>query len=239
VRILVAAPPKTGNMWVKCLLGTIYGLRWLKPAESPRRATLDSFRDWVAAGGFQDGTIYHQHYDFDAEIPAILASLPAHLVTLVRDPYDAFVSTYYTLQQHWAENNRKNRRMVALMGKPLDDPAVIDFLRDGGYRNNLQKAQDWMGCPQAVTLRYEALHADPTAELARACQRIAPVAPGAIAAADEHCSADNMRQRSRGLERHVRAARPDDARQRLGPAHLTAFRDAYADLIEALGYPVR
>lgn len=239
MRILVAAPPKTGNMWAKCLLGTIYGLRWLKPAETPKRATLDCFRDWVAAGGFADGTIYHQHYEYDPAIPTILAGLPAHLVTLVRDPYDAFVSTYYTLQQHWEENNRRNRRMVELMGKPLDDPAVIAFLRDGGYRHNLQKAKDWMGCPEAVTLRYEALHADPVAELGRAGERLGPVAAGAIAAAVEHCSADNMRARTRALERHVRAARPGDARQRLGPAHLAAFRDAYADLIADLGYEVR
>ncbi len=239
MRILVAAPPKTGNMWVKCLLGAIYDLRWLKPKESPRQATLRHFRAWVEADGFLDGTIYHQHYDYDPEICEIAAGIPAHLVTLVRNPYDAFVSTYYTLQQHYEDNNRKNRRMVALMGKPLDDPSIVAFLREGGYRNNLLKARDWMGCGKAVVLRYEHLHADPVAELTRACAQIAPVEPGKIEAAVEYCSAENMRQRTKGLEKHVREARPGDARQKLGPAHYEAFREAYADLIEELGYEVR
>ena len=28
LRILVAGPPKAGNMWIKCLLAAIYDLRW-------------------------------------------------------------------------------------------------------------------------------------------------------------------------------------------------------------------
>ena len=31
MRIVIAGPPKTGNMWLKCLLGRAYGLRWLRP----------------------------------------------------------------------------------------------------------------------------------------------------------------------------------------------------------------
>jgi hypothetical protein len=95
------------------------------------------------ANHFPDGTIFHQHYDYAVEIADLIDAVPAHLVTIVRDPYDAFVSTYYTLQQHAAEKNQKGRKFTQLMGKPLDDPAVIEFLRSGGYRNNLEKARDW------------------------------------------------------------------------------------------------
>jgi hypothetical protein len=239
VRILVAAPPKTGNMWMKCLLGTIYDLRWLKPAEQPAVASLPAFREWVAAGGFADGTIYHQHYDFAAEICDIAEAIPAHLVTLVRDPYDAFVSSYFTMQQHHADGNRKQRRLTALMGKPLDDPAVVDFLRAGGYRNNLKKACDWLECGRAHAVRYERLHADPIGELTRLTKAIQPVPAATIARAVEACSAENMRRRSRGMAKHVRAAKPDDARRRLTEAHYAAFREAYADFVRRLGYEVR
>jgi hypothetical protein len=239
VRILVAAPPKTGNMWAKCLLGSIYGLRWLKPKEQPRQSTLQHFRAWVAEGNFADGTIYHQHYDFCPEICDIAEGLPAHVVTLVRDPYDAFVSTYHTLQQHHAEDNRKKRKMVELMGKPLDDPSVIEFLKVGGYRNNLIKARDWMTCGRVIVIRYEELHADPVGALTRATEQIAPVDRSAIEAAVAACTPEAMRQRSAGMERHVREARPGDAKQKLTPAHYEAFREAYSDLIEQLGYEVR
>ncbi|MCC6312619.1 MAG: sulfotransferase domain-containing protein [Thermomicrobiales bacterium] len=239
MRIVVAAPPKTGNMWLKCLLGSIYDLRWLKPKETPARAELGAFRKWVSAGGFVDGSIYHQHYDYSDELCDIADSVGAHLVTLVRNPYDAFVSTYFTLQQHYEEQNRKERKMTELMGKPLDHPDVVDFLRRGGYHNNLVKARDWMSSGRAVVLRYEALHTEPSVELGRATAQIAPVESARIAAAIETCNAENMRQRSRGMAKHVRAARPDDARRRLSEAHYEAFREAYGELIEELGYAVR
>ena len=239
MRILVAAPPKTGNMWLKGLLGTIYDLRWLKPKEIPARAELDAFKEWVASGAFADGTIYHQHYDYADEICDTAEAIPAHVVTLVRDPYDAFVSTYYTLQQHHDDDNRKQRGKTELMGEPLDDPAVIAFLRAGGYRNNLVKARDWMGSGRAHVVRYEALHADPRRELTELTDAIQPAPRETIERAIDTCRAENMRLRSKGMAKHVRAARPDDARQQLNEEHYAAFRDTYADLVRELGYEVR
>ncbi|MGI9253542.1 MAG: hypothetical protein ACR2J8_07340, partial [Thermomicrobiales bacterium] len=145
----------------------------------------------------------------------------------------------HTLQQHFEEDNKKKRKMVELMGKPLDDPSIIEFLRAGGYRNNLLKARDWMSCGRAVVIRYEDLHADPLDALTRAVSHIAPADRNAIQAAIEHCTAEAMRQRSRGMEKHVREARPGDAREKLTSAHYEAFREAYQDLIVELGYPVR
>jgi hypothetical protein len=239
VRIVIAGPPKTGNMWLKCLLGRAYGLRWLRPHETPERADLPSLRAWLATSRFPDDTIFHQHYDYSPELADALAANGAHLVTIVRDPYDAFVSTYYTLQQHAAEENRKGRKLTELMGVPLDDPAVIAFLREGGYRNNLQKALDWATSGRAVVLRYEELSRDPLAALRRATATISPIADERLQTAIDYCRSDRMRQRSKGGARHVRKAAVGDSHEQLTTAHFEAFRDAYAELIEGLGYPVR
>lgn len=259
MRIVIAGPPKTGNMWLKCLLGRAYGLRWLRPFETPDRADLASLLPWLAANRFPDNTIFHQHYDYSPEIADALEAVPAHLVTIVRDPYDAFVSTYHTLQLHAADNNQKGRKFTEIMGKPLDHPDVIDFLRHGGYRNNLLKARDWAASGRAVVLRYENLIADPLAELRRATAEIAQVAatfpPSPCAQGEElgvrilsddsletaidYCRADRMRARTKGGAKHVRTATVGDSVRHLTPAHLTAFREAYADLVEELGYPVR
>lgn len=239
MRILIAGPPKTGNMWLKCLLGRIYGLRWLRPFETPERAELASLLPWLAARRFPDATIFHQHYDFAPELADSIAAVPAHLVTIVRDPYDAFVSTYYTLQQHAADENRKGRRLTELMGKPLDDPEIIEFLHAGGYRNNLEKARAWATSGRAVLLRYEDLSRDPLATLRRATAAIAPASDDAIGNAIDYCRADRMRQRTKGGSKHVRAATVGDSLRQLTPAHLAAFREAYGDLVEELGYPVR
>jgi hypothetical protein len=160
-------------------------------------------------------------------------------VTLMRNPYDAFVSTYYTLQQHYEDNNRKRRGKTELMGKPLDHPEVIAFLREDGYRGNLLKARDWMSSGRAHVVRYEELHADPVGQLVRLTDGIEAVDRSAIERAVEACSAENMRRRSKGMAKHVRVARPDDARQRLSDEHYAAFRETYADLIRELGYDVR
>jgi hypothetical protein len=239
VRIVIAGPPKTGNMWLKCLLGRAYGLRWLRGFETPERADLPALTSWLAAKRFPDGTIFHQHYDYSPEVADALDAVPAHLVTIVRDPYDAFVSTYYTLQQHSAENNQKGRKFTELMGKPLDDPAVIEFLRDGGYRNNLEKARDWAQSGRAVVLRYEDLSRDPLAELRRTTALIAPVSVENLETAIDYCRADKMRQRTKGGSKHVRAATVGDSLRQLTADHLDAFREAYAELITELGYQVR
>jgi hypothetical protein len=239
LRIVIGGPPKTGNMWLKCLLGRAYGLRWLRSFETPERADLPALTSWLASNRFPDGTIFHQHYDYSAEVADALDAVPAHVVTIVRDPYDAFVSTYYTLQQHAAEENQKGRKLTELMGKPLDDPAVIEFLRRGGYRNNLEKARDWATSGRAVVLRYEDLSRDPLVELRRATAEIAPVADDRLETAIDYCRADRMRQRTKGGSKHVRAAAVGDSVRQLAPDHLEAFREAYAEIIAELGYPVR
>jgi hypothetical protein len=239
VRLVIAGPPKTGNMWLKCLLGRAYGLRWLRPFETPNRADLPSLTSWLAADGFPDQTIFHQHYDYAPELADVLGAVPAHLVTIIRDPYDAFVSSYYTLQLHAVEENRKGRKFTELMGKPLDDPTVIEFLRRGGYRNNLEKARDWAASGRAVVLRYENLSRDPLAELGRATEKIGPIRVDRLERAIDYCRADRMRQRTKGGRQHVRTATVGDSVRQLTPDHLEAFRDAYADLVEELGYPVR
>jgi hypothetical protein len=266
VRIVIAGPPKTGNMWLKCLLGRAYGLRWLRPFETPERADLESLRPWLAENRFPDDTIYHKHYDFSPAIADALDAVPAHIVTIVRDPYDAFVSTYYTLQQHAAEDNQKGRKFTEIMGKPLDHPDVVDFLRQGGYRNNLLKARDWATSGRAIVLRYEDLIRDPLAELRRTASVLelhesppSNPSPGStgrvhfekrdrggwdltddtLETAIDYCRADRMRARTKGGAKHVRTATVGDSKKRLTPAHLDAFRVAYADLVEELGYQVR
>jgi hypothetical protein len=239
VRIVIAGPPKTGNMWLKCLLGRAYGLRWLRGFETPERADLQALESWLAANRFPDGTIFHQHYDYAPEVADALDAAPAHLVTIVRDPYDAFVSTYYTLQQHSSENNQKGRKFTELMGKPLNDPVVIEFLRQGGYRNNLEKARAWANSRRAVVLRYESLIQDPLAELRRATELIAPIDVESLETAIDYCRADRMRERTKGGSKHVRTATVGDSERQLTADHFEAFREAYAEIIAELGYPVR
>lgn len=239
MRIVIAGPPKTGNMWLKCLLGRAYGLRWLRPHETPARPDVESLQAWLADNRYPDDSIFHQHYDYAPEIAQLLAPANARLVTIVRDPYDAFVSTYYTLQLHAENQNVKGRKFTELMGKSLDDPEVIEFLRQGGYRNNLEKARDWARSGDAVVVRYEDLSRDTPGTLRAVVGALGPVQADQLLTAIDYCTADKMRERSKGGRTHVRSATVGDSRKRLSEAHFAAFREAYADIIADLGYPVR
>ena len=57
MRIIIAGPPKAGNVWLKCILGHIYDLRPLTNRETPQRPQFQLFKEWVASGGFPDGTV--------------------------------------------------------------------------------------------------------------------------------------------------------------------------------------
>lgn len=238
MRIVIAGPPKTGNMWLKCLLGRAYGLRWLRPHETPPRPDVEALASWLGAARYPEDTIFHQHYDYSPRIAELLAPTGTKLVTIVRDPYDAFVSTYYTLQLHAESQNAKGRKFTELMGKSLDDPEVVAFLRGGGYRNNLEKARDWALSGDAVVLRYEDLSRDPLGTLRATTAALGPVSDEQLEIAIDYCTADRMRERSKGGRTHVRSATVGDSRKKLNEEHFAAFRDAYSDVIADLGYPV-
>ena len=239
VRIVIAGPPKAGNVWLKCLIANIFDLRQLTSKETPERPRLDLLREWVAAGRFPDGTVFHQHYDYSDELADLLLGVPAHTVTIVRDPYDAFVSSYYNIQKHRDDGLRQGRRTDQMLGKSLSDPDVLAFLKAGGFRKNMLRAKAWIESGRTHVVRYEGLHADPVAELARLAQALRPVTPAKIEQAVEACSAETMRAQGGARASHVRTAKVGDSKEKLGPEHLAIFRQMHADLIHSLGYEVR
>ena len=239
MRIIIAGPPKAGNVWLKCILGHVYGLRPLTKRETPSRPQFHLLKAWIERGGFPDGTIFHQHYDYTTELADLIDSVPAHAVTIIRDPYDGFVSSYFTVQQHKDDGLRSGRRTDVMLGKPLSDPDVVAYLRNGGFRNNIRRAQDWMESGRTLLVRYERLHSDAVDELRAVTDQIQPVPDERIAAALETCSADNMRKMGGERSKHVRAAKVGDSREKLSEEHLAIFREKYGDMIRALGYEVR
>lgn len=238
MRILIAAPPKAGNMWLKCILGSIYDLEKLKNTEVPPRADPALFKEWAEQGGFRDGTIFHQHYGYSDEFYRAVEAVPAHLVTIIRDPYDAFVSIYFTIQRRAADGVPKKNKARRMANKPLHYPDVLAHLENDGYRGILHKANEWLHSGRSVVLRYEDLYHDPIETLIRATDQIARVAPERIARAVEACSAERMRQQSPGKAKHVRMATVGDSKNHLGEEHFRIFRERYADLIRELGYEV-
>jgi len=242
MRIVVVSSPRSGNHWIECLLGTIYGLRLLIGEDKPDGTKPKLFREWARRGEFPDGSIFHLHCRYRSKLADEIESVPAKIVTIVRDPYDAFVSLYYWAQRKVpADQERAERRpRQRMVGKHLDDPEVLAFLADpDGFGGHPRMAQAWLQSGRAIVVRYEELHDDPIAALTRVTEQIAAVDREQIEQAIETCSAENMRQWKETKPWTIRVATTGDSRERLRDEHLVIFRERYADLIKSLGYDVR
>lgn len=243
MRIMIAAPPKAGNSWVKCLLGDIYDLTGLRGHETPDIDDVAHFREWAERGDFPDNSIFHQHCPYSEELADAVEAVPAHLVTIIRDPYDAMVSLYFFVQvqaeaaQKGGRERLQRRRDDPMAGLAIDDPATIPYL-DEAMDAYLIRAKNWLDSGRSVVIRYEELHRDPVAELTRATNQIQPVAQERITAAIEACQADTLRAAQKGLRKRIRAATVGDWRNHLTEAHLAVFRERHADMIRAIGYEV-
>jgi hypothetical protein len=232
-----------GNKWIKCLLSRIYDLEWIVGDDSPD-TNIERFDLFVSEGRFPDNTIFHQHCKYKPKICDAIDEIPAHLVTIVRDPYDAFVSMYHWIQartdydRQRGRVRKKQRPRDAMIGKPIDDPLILDYLADG-FGQLIQRADEWAHSGRAVVVRYEDLHSDPVGALTRVTNQIEPIDTARIEQAIEACSADNMRQMSKRMSQHVRAAKVGDSRGKLSEPHLKIFREKYGELLTSLGYEVR
>ena len=240
VRIVVAAPPKSGNHWISCLLATIYTLQWPTPEAQAAVASPETFAAFVRGGKFPENNLFYHHAKFNPRLCDVIEAIPAHQVTIVRDPYDVFVSLYYWEQERSSRGlgqDRPRPRHV-LAGKPLDHEDVLTFLADA-FGRNLARAEGWLHSGRAIPVRYEELHSDPIAALCHVTDLIDPMSADRLAAAIAACQADEMRRQDEKMQWHVRAARVGDSRDKLSPAHLEIFRTRHADAIRSLGYTVR
>jgi hypothetical protein len=243
MRIVISSPPKMGNKWLKCLLSRVYGLQWVIGEDSPS-TNVARFAQWVEEGRFPENTIFHQHCKYKPALCDVIDNIPAHLVTIVRDPYDSFVSMYHWMQTRTAydmERGRvraKDRPRNAMFGKTIDDPAILEFLSDG-FGEHIRRADEWVRSGRAIVVRYEDLHRDAIDAVTRVTNQIQPVDPSVVQQAVESCSAENMRNMSTRMSKHVRAAKVGDSHGKLEEAHLRIFREQYGDYLTSLGYDVR
>jgi hypothetical protein len=241
MRILIVAPPKTGNSWLKCLFSSVYGLDWLTSDCVPSGTTLEAFAAWLSTQGFPDNSVFHHHYDYSKRLVELTAAESIHLATILRDPYDMFVSRYFFAQAQADNANRAgkavDRSPDAMAGKAIDDPVVLTYLAHN-FGAQLEKGIDWLESGTSVVVRYERLVDQPEEELSRATDQIEPVALDRVRSAIEACQAENLLRTRKGLRRRIRVATSGDWRNHLSQAHLEIFRNHHADRIRALGYDV-
>jgi hypothetical protein len=241
MRVLVAAPPKTGNVWFEKLVSLAFNLTWVRAA--PRYeywTTRDPapLLEFISKGAYPDGSVCHQHYWPSERLFEIAREQGIALVTTVRDPYDQFVSWYHYIQNFADAFVAAGDPGQRAIGKPIDHADVLDLLRNefGAF---LEQGIAWLESGRSLIVRYEDLHDNAEAVLIDA-QRYFGVSPAIdLAQAVAGASAGTMRKESSDLARHIRRAQIGGWRDDLRPVHLEIFRERHAGRIGRLGYAVR
>src|SRR5262245_31607963 len=210
----------------------MYGLQLL---DEPPPTVDAEFLGWARAD-FPDDAIVHQHYRPSDRILSACDELDIEIVTTLRNPYDQFVSLYFYVQRFSDRFRDSPNPATAMIGRPIDDPAVVDFVRNG-FRSNLEFGTSWLSSGRSAIVRYEELIQQPEEALLSLADQLAPVEPDAVRTAIEDAKPDRMRAQSKHVHAHIRAATTGDWRNHLSDAHLEAM-SAHADLIEELGYRV-
>jgi hypothetical protein len=233
MRILVAASPKTGNVWIKHILAALYDLRMLDPI--PGRSALE-LKDFVNQKQFRDRSIFHQHFDAEPELFEAMKPVAPYVVTTNRNPYDTFVSLYFFAQRH--KDAFPEAHPVSMMvGKPVEHPDVLTYLAEH-FPHQLYMTEAWMDSGKSIMVSYEDLYNDPYATVERVAKRIKAAPMGAIRKAVDASSADVLKKRGGYWNVHIRTATVGDWQSTLTDKHLKILRDNHADVIRKIGYEV-
>jgi len=185
--------PKTGNTWVRVLLGRYFQILWsldkLILLEDVDREIFEAHR--VAALDVSHGALEWTAQTADnltfANVVAPHADIP--VIMLARHPLDTLLSFYMQIKYRpgYEDNDR-----VHTFADMVDDPVF-------GLDKFIKFHNLWIGKPQLCIVRYEDLRADTE----RQCQWMlefigAPLDRAALATAIEYASFESMKRMERG-----------------------------------------
>lgn len=148
LRILIVSTPKSGNTWLKLLLGEAYNLPMVELPDNPRDIDLAVLPDsWVA----------QQHYWFEAGTREWLERNGVVVLTTVRHPADVFVSLWHHVKRAALPPVYDARHSGYLQTDgPAMGAAAEAFARQGFYRD-LHVSISWLRAGESLCVRYEDL----------------------------------------------------------------------------------
>jgi hypothetical protein len=189
MRIAVVSTPRTGNTWVRHLLGAAYRLPHL-----PRHSMTDA--DWTA---LPSDVVLQLHWRRTPEFAAKLAECGFRVVTVARHPIDVLISILHfcifeSESEHWLLGAGGSE--ADIFGAMPRSRTFVEYAKGPRAAELLAVTPDWWGQPGVVGVRYEDLVADTERELRRMEEAFGPVRCGSWGEAVEACALGKMRQRS-------------------------------------------
>lgn len=229
MKIIIVGTPKTGNTWIKHLLGDLYNLPivTLKPEFDAHEA--------AAAG---PNWISHQHY-----LPkqALLTWAQANgviFITAIRHPADVLISLWHHIQKRKGRN-AEIQQSASILGqaREIGGETTLGFV-ENDFHVYLNLSIAWLQVPGALTLRYEDLWTQPLETLARLTDAIEPRSRESLKLSLCACELGLMQQLLDPEKKLIRQGGTGAWRELLPQTIKEAFSqlDPYPAQFAALGY---
>ena len=237
MRLLIATPRKSGNAQLRCLLASAYGLELINSRSAPDGSDFAEITTWL--GELPERSVVHTSFRYTSQLKTLATKLGINLVTVLRHPFDLFV-TIYDVAQHRAEKKGPQPEAavswIHLAGKELDHPDVLAYLREG-FSEEIDWLMEWHDSGVPV-LRFELLAADPFQALSGLTSHLGPPDDDAVGRAVENCPGENKVRTSlvRGRPTPMPIVSTGAWRERLNDDHVAILRDRYGDDVRQLGY---
>ncbi len=229
LRIAIVATPRSGNTWLRAMLGEVYGV--------PTNATHElGGDDW---GRLPPEIVHQIHWPRTPEFLGDLRANGFRVVTLARHPLDTLISIlhfawYDRETASWLlgrEGDEKGLRGATPRGRPF-----LDYAAGPRAAALLAVTCDWWQQEGVCSVRYEDLVADPAGQLTALAGALGPPRCASVADAVAACAMGELRKDS--LNNHFWKGRPGLWRDLLPAAEAGELAAALAPVLARLGYDI-
>jgi hypothetical protein len=216
-------------------------LELISSRDAPEDADFREVASWL--GQLPDGSVVNTSFCYTAQLETLATKLGITLVAVLRHPFDLFVSIHEIARQRSERSARSEKKergpeVVAtwqpLVGKGLDDPGVLSYLREG-FADEIAWLREWHGSGVPL-LRFELLESDPSRALAGLATRLGPLDEDVIARAVAFCPTESLVRSSPVRGRRMPALPAGVWRERLSDDHIAILRERYSNDVARLGY---
>jgi hypothetical protein len=225
LRVAVVSTPRTGNTWVRSVLGEILELQQI------------AVHNYTELGKLPDRCIVQLHWYRESNFQKFLSENGFRVLVLARHPLDVLISILNFVRHEpqtarWLEGNAEIPNDIA--GKPPTSREFIRYATSWGAENVLSISYQWWHHAGAVKARYEDLLRRPGDALLDLARRFDPGArdrSGAI----ERFSLDFFKKLP---NKHGWQGKPGLWRELILCSDARAIRRRHQRIFDVLGYSV-
>src|SRR5262245_39375480 len=188
LRVAIVATPRSGNTWLRSLLGSLYGLADVvcdRPEEVP----------WER---LPERCVLQLHWSPDPELRERLRHHEFHPVTVARHPLDLLLSILH-FSTTWPGTSRwfggKSGSEEAICGVLPTSREFREYATGARAMALLAISRDWWQVAECFHLQYETLVADTALVLGQMTEMLELATPGAIGAAIAANTMEQLRPR--------------------------------------------